>query len=122
MKNAHVVNLVYSIILIAVGIIGFLLRYIEVGDFQFTALIPAFFGIALISMNKGIKNQNKLIAHIAVGLSTIFLLLCIVMFIRNIISHPFINRKSVIFMIIIISSIFALYSYILRFMSIRKTN
>jgi hypothetical protein len=122
MKKAHVVNLVYSITLMLVGILGFLLRYIEVGDFQFTALIPAFFGVVLISMNKGIRNQNKIIAHLAVGLTFILLALCVVMLVRNLINHPFINRKSVIFFVIILSSIFALYSYIIRFMSIRKTS
>jgi hypothetical protein len=122
MKKAHIVNLVYSILLIAIGIAGFLLRYIEVGDYQFTALIPAFFGIVLLSMHKGIQNQNRIIAHLAVGLTTILFVLCIIMLIRNLTSNPFINRKSVIFMIIILSSIFALYNYIIRFISIRKTS
>ena len=39
-----------------------------------TALIPVLFGFILIICSKGVKNQNKLIAHIAVLLTLIILL------------------------------------------------
>ena len=38
-----------------------------------TALIPAFFGIALILCYPGIKSHNKVIAHIAVVLTLVLL-------------------------------------------------
>lgn len=43
-----------------------------------TALIPVGFGIVLACMFVGIKNHNKLIAHIAVGL-TLLILLALIM-------------------------------------------
>lgn len=34
-----------------------------------TALIPTFIGVVLVLLNKGVKNENKMIAHIAVLLT-----------------------------------------------------
>jgi len=39
-----------------------------------TALIPAFFGILLLMCHFGLKKENKLIAHIAVGLTFLILI------------------------------------------------
>ena len=58
--NAHTASLVNAIILGTVGGWG----YFESGSP--TSLIPVFIGAVLILLNKGIKNQNKVIAHIAV--------------------------------------------------------
>ena len=58
--NAHTASLVNAIILITVG--G--LCYFDSGSH--TSLIPVFIGAVLVLLNKGIKNQNKVIAHIAV--------------------------------------------------------
>ena len=58
--NAHTASLVNAIILITVGGWG----YFESGSP--TSLIPVFIGAVLVLLNKGIKNQNKVIAHIAV--------------------------------------------------------
>ena len=58
--NAHTASLVNAIILITVGVWG----YFESGSP--TSLIPVFIGVVLVLLNKGIKNHNKIIAHIAV--------------------------------------------------------
>ena len=55
--NAHTASLVNAIILITVGGWG----YFESGSP--TSLIPVFIGVVLVL---GIKNHNKIIAHIAV--------------------------------------------------------
>ena len=66
--NAFKANLINSITLIAIGLWG----YFE--SSSITALIPVVFGFILIVCSKGVKNQNKLIAHIAVLLTLIILL------------------------------------------------
>ncbi len=38
-----------------------------------TALIPTFIGVALLAMNRGVKNENKIIAHVAVLLTLLVL-------------------------------------------------
>lgn len=58
--NAHTASLVNAILLISVGGWG----YLESGSP--TSLIPVVIGIILVLLNKGIKKQNKIVAHIAV--------------------------------------------------------
>jgi hypothetical protein len=64
-------NLFNALILVIVGLWG----YIDVSNYLFTtiisfehwtALIPVLFGTVLLLCNKGIKNNSKAIAHIAV--------------------------------------------------------
>ncbi|PLX10375.1 MAG: hypothetical protein C0597_16850 [Marinilabiliales bacterium] len=61
----HVSSLINAIVLIILG--GWSYFGSEVRSV--TALIPVFVGIILIGLNSGIKNENKLIAHIAVVLT-----------------------------------------------------
>ena len=65
--NASTINIINSISLIAMGIWG----YIDVSSV--TALIPTFFGIALILCTNGLKKENKMISHIAVLLTLLIL-------------------------------------------------
>ena len=66
--NAYKANLLNSIVLISVGLWG----YFE--SSSVTALIPVVFGFILILCSKGVRSQNKLIAHIAVLLTLVILL------------------------------------------------
>tara|TARA_Y100001958_G_C20701592_1_gene207390 strand:+ start:17 stop:352 length:336 start_codon:yes stop_codon:yes gene_type:complete len=61
--NAHTASLVNGIILIFVGGWG----YFE--SSSPSALIPVIIGVILFFLNKGVKKNNKLIAHIAVLLT-----------------------------------------------------
>tara|TARA_B000000565_G_C23738363_1_gene359949 strand:- start:186 stop:551 length:366 start_codon:yes stop_codon:yes gene_type:complete len=63
-------SLINSISLIALGGYG----YLTSSSPSITALIPVIFGIAILSMNSGIKKDNKIIAHIAVLLTFLILL------------------------------------------------
>jgi uncharacterized membrane protein len=121
MNKAHLVNLYYSVFLVLIGLAGFYLRYREAGDFQYTALIPLAFGIILIFMNGAIRNQNKTVAHVSVGLVAIMLIMSLIMLVKNLIHHPVLTRKSFIFILIIIVSALVLTAYIIRFRNIRKT-
>ena len=65
--NASKANLINSIALIGFGLWG----YFEVTSP--TALIPVGFGLILLLCYNGVKNQNKIIAHIAVLLTLLIL-------------------------------------------------
>jgi uncharacterized membrane protein (UPF0136 family) len=58
--NAHNASLINAILLITMGGWG----YFESGSP--TSLIPVVIGVLLVLLNKGIKTENKVVAHIAV--------------------------------------------------------
>ena len=67
--KAHTTSLISSVLLIAMSAWG----YLSSATPSITALIPLFFGVALIFCYPGIKNENKIIAHVAVLLTLIVL-------------------------------------------------
>ena len=69
--NPYKANLLNSLSLIFIGFLG----YFE--SSSVTALIPVVFGFVLLACSKGVKNQNKIIAHVAV-LFTLIILLALV--------------------------------------------
>ena len=68
MLNATRMNLINSIALIGMGLWG----YFELDSP--TALIPVGFGVVLLLCYNGVKNQNKIIAHVAVLLTLLILI------------------------------------------------
>ena len=66
--NSTKANILNSVCLILIGLWG----YFEVSSP--TALIPVGFGVALLLCTPGLKNENKVIAHIAVLLTFIILI------------------------------------------------
>lgn len=67
--KAHTISLLHAIILIVFSVWG----YLSYESASFTALIPAVIGLILIVLNRGVKNENKVIAHIAVLLTVLIL-------------------------------------------------
>ena len=65
--NAYKANLINSISLIVFGVWGY------IDGSSITALIPTAFGAILLVCTGGVKNQNKIIAHIAVLLTLLIL-------------------------------------------------
>jgi hypothetical protein len=63
--KAHVASLVNALILIGFG----LWAYLGSDTPSKTALIPVGFGLMILSLYKGIKKEDKIIAHIAVLLT-----------------------------------------------------
>lgn len=72
-------NLLNSLTLIIIGLWG----YFDVSNYdlsainsfkEWTALIPVFFGLVLLLCQNGIKNNSKLIAHIAVVVTLLILI------------------------------------------------
>lgn len=120
MKHPHIVNLCYSLLLVFLGLYGFLARYFELGDWQITALIPAFFGIILLSMTSGIKKENTIVSHIAVVFTLFLAGFVTYMFIKNIGEDFNGTRKFFIFLITALSSYFALGIYLAGFIAKKK--
>ena len=67
--KAHTASLINAVILIGFG----LWAYIGSETPSKTALIPVIIGAVLLSLYKGVKNENKIVAHIAVLLTLIIL-------------------------------------------------
>ena len=114
--NATKANLLNSAILIAVGGWG----YFDGDGKSVTALIPVIFGVVLLLCNNGIKNQNKVIAHIAV-LATFICLVGLFMPLKGAVERGndiAVGRVSAM----IISSITALIFFIKSFIENRKAS
>jgi len=69
--SASNLNLLNAVTLISMGLWG----YVETDSF--TALIPVVFGVVFVLCQRGVKNENKAIAHVAV-LFTLLLLVALV--------------------------------------------
>jgi hypothetical protein len=118
MTQPHKVNLFYSLFLIALALFGFFARYLEQGDMQFTALIPAVFGIILLPMTGGIKRDNRVIGHISALVLVIVLFGMIGMFFRD--GGVSLERKSVIFQLVTLSTLYYLFIQVRYFIRRRK--
>jgi len=68
--KAHTASLINAIILIVLSLWGYMASETP----SFTALIPTIVGVLLLAMNRGVKNENKVVAHIAVVLTLVILL------------------------------------------------
>ena len=109
--NAHIASLVNGIVLVAVGLWG----YME--SSSPTSLIPVVIGAILLVLNKGVKNQNKVIAHIAVLVT--LLSFANVMPLRGALAD---GRLEAVFRIIIMlsSSVYAMIFFIKSFIEARR--
>ncbi len=109
--NAHIASLVNGIILIVIGLWG----YLE--SSSATSLIPVGIGAVLLLLNKGVKNSNKLIAHIAVLIT--LLSFANIMPLRSALSD---GRSEAVLRIIIMlsSSVYAMVFFIKSFIDARK--
>lgn len=67
--KAHIASLINAITLIVFSLWG----YLSSDTPSLTALIPTLIGAVLIFLNKGVKAENKVIAHIAVLLTLVVL-------------------------------------------------
>ncbi len=67
--KAYKVSLVNAFLLIGLSGWGYLASETP----SITALIPAFFGVALVLCNPGVKKENKVLAHVAVLLTLLII-------------------------------------------------
>jgi hypothetical protein len=67
--KAHTASLINALILIGFGLWG----YLGSETPSKTALIPVIFGALILALYKGVKKENKIVAHIAVLLTLLIL-------------------------------------------------
>ncbi len=120
MDKAHNINKFYALILILLGLFGFIMRYMELGDMQYTALIPAVFGLILFAFTKGIKNENAVIGHLAGVLTLILVVMSTVMLTKGLLAEFSLGRKQIIFLVVIVGGIYSLRSQFLYFRAQRR--
>ena len=106
-------NLLNSLTLIALGLWG----YFDVNSP--TALIPVFFGGILLLCNNGIKNENKVIAHVAVLFTLLLLIALVGMRLPKSLESGGIGLYRVIAMIL--TSTIAMISFVRSFIANRKS-
>ena len=110
----HVANLLNAATLIVMGLWG----YFGSDSPSPTAFIPVVAGIILILLNNGVKNENKVIAHVAVVL-TLLLILALIMPFKGSISRGD-TLGTVRTAIMIITGIIAMVAFIGSFRAARK--
>jgi len=114
MIKPFIASLINAFLLISLGAWG----YLASDTPSFTALIPVALGILLLIFNKGLKNDNKIAAHLVVLLTFIVLIGLLKPF-SGALSRsdiPAITRV----IIMMISSIYALITFIKSFIDVRK--
>ena len=108
-------SLINALTLIVLGGYG----YIQSESPSPTALIPVIIGILLIAMNKGVKNENKIIAHIAVTLTLLIILGLIMPLLGSLQRSDTAATIRVILMIA--TSVIAMVGFIKSFIAARKS-
>ncbi len=108
-------NKLNSIVLIAVGLWG----YLDYADVQSpTALIPVGFGVILLLCTSGLNKENKIISHIAVLLTLVILLALVGMRLPKSLESGGLGLFRVIAMIA--TSILSMVAFILSFIKARR--
>ncbi|WP_372645122.1 hypothetical protein [Ancylomarina sp.] len=120
MDKAHNINKFYAFLLILLGSFGFIMRYLELGDLQYTALIPAVFGLILFSFTNGIKNENSVIGHLAGVLTLLLVVMSAVMLTKGLVAEFSLGRKQIIFLFVIVGGVYSLRSQFLYFRAQRR--
>ena len=110
--NASKANLINSISLIGFGLWG----YFEVTSP--TALIPVGFGLILLLCYNGVKNQNKIIAHVVVLLTLVILLALVGMRLPKSIETGGVGLYRVLAMCA--TSVFAMIYFVKSFIEARR--
>lgn len=119
-EKPGLLNKYYSLFLITMGLLGFFWRYLTDSDLQFTALIPAVFGLILFPMSGPIANENHILAHVAVSLTLLFGVISLYMFITSLSGDEVSARRLLLFGLMFIVSAVTMTMYILRFIRIKK--
>ena len=71
-------NLINSISLIVVSLWGYFVVNANANEWEWTPLIPVVFGFILFLCDKGLKNEDKVIAHIAVVVTLVAIISLVV--------------------------------------------
>ncbi len=96
------------------------MRYVELGDTLFTALIPDVFGLILLSLASSIKNENSVISHLAGVLILVLVVMSVVMLTKCFLAEFSLGRKQIIFLFVIAGGIYSLRAQFLYFKAQRR--
>jgi len=112
--KAHTASLINALILIGFGIWA----YMASESPSKTAFIPVGFGAVILTLYKGIKKEDKIVAHIAV-LLTLVILVGLVMPLKGAIGRgdPLAIMRVVV---MIVSTVVALVFFIKSFVDVRR--
>ena len=105
-------NLLNSLTLISLGLWG----YFDVNSP--TALIPVFFGVVLFLCNSSLRNDNKVIAHVAVLLTLLLLIALVGMRLPKSLDTGGIGLYRVVGMVL--TSTLAMLAFVKNFIANRK--
>ncbi len=109
-------NRINAYVLILAGLYGYFYILTYAGKNAPTALIPAAFGAILLLLGIFWNNAPKIIAHIAVTLTAVLLLVLI----KQFFGIPTWSPKKYLFLACIISNAVALYAFVKSFIDARK--
>lgn len=112
--KAHIASLINAVALISLSLWG----YLSSDTPSFTALIPTSIGVVLLAFNKGVKNQNKIIAHLAVVLTLVVLIGLVKPLLGALDRED--NGALIRIAIMILSTIVAMISFVKSFIDARK--
>ena len=119
--NPYKSNLLNSISLIILGLWSSSAFIFSCGaEGSTTSMIPLIFGVILLILGRGLKAENKLIAHIVV-LLTLLIFLSLFMPLKGAIERGD-NLAITRLVLMLLTSIFALYHFIKSFINARKKN
>ena len=113
--KAHTVSLINALVLIALSSWG----YFSSETPSVTAHIPTIIGVFLLVCNKGVKTENKVIAHIAVVLTLLVLIGLIKPLSGTIARGDMIALGRVVVMLL--TTIWALVAFVQSFIAARKS-
>lgn len=105
-------NLLNAVCLIAMSIWGYY------GTNAPTALIPLIFGVVLLVLTNSIRNHNKLVAHIAVGLTLVALIAICAKPLQGALEEG--GMKLVRVGAMVLTGIIALVTFIMSFVKARR--
>ena len=112
--KAHTTSVISSFILISMSAWG----YLASDTPSVTALIPLFFGVVLLALYKGVKEENKVIAHVAV-LLTLVVLIALFMPLKGAINRED-NQGILRIVVMIIGATVSMVAFIRSFIAARK--
>ena len=109
-----IANLINAIILIALSSWG----YFTSETPSMTALIPTFIGVVLLICTPGVKNENKVIAHVAVLLTFVVLVGLIKPLLGALERED--TAATIRVCIMILTTVIAMITFIRNFIDVRK--
>ena len=110
----YIASLINAMLLVGLGSWA----YFTSDNPSITALIPVFVGVVLLAINRGVKREEKIQAHIAV-LLTLIILFGLFMPLKGAIGRE--DQLGIIRVAVMaISTLFALVTFIRSFIAVRK--